>query len=695
MKRISKLTVLIILFSMLSSSVVLAKDNVNTPYYSYTYEEDYSEAVMLPTPYIADTTIRGDVLGIGAFNGVSDVTYDSENKFLYITDSGNHRIVVLDEAFSVYRVLDKFQNNGKEDGFQNPYAVFPKGDFIYVSDTNNNRIVIFNKENYEFVREIRQPEIKLLGEYVFLPKSFAVDLAGRIYVVAQNINEGVVQLDAEGNFERFVGAPDVTLSWSQKIWRLIMTDAQRAKLEKAVPTEYNSIHIDRDGFLYLTTQDTTVPAITKLNCQGDNILRVNTQYNPEGDFVYYNKSGLNRNSHFVDIGVREDGIYAALDSSMGRIFVYDQEGVLLYCFGGNGAQKGTFRSASAIEIDGSNIYVTDQTAGTVTVFTETTFGMAVDKAVTTMLDGQYEDSANYWNKVLEMCPGYNYAYSSLARTDIQKKDYKTALKRLKGESSFTYYDKAFEGARKEFIADNFTAIFVGVFVLVLSFIFIRRLWKKQNISEKLSQYQLVRELKFSNHIMFHPIDGFWDLKREKRGSLKAANVLTALFIILYGVRVQCSGYTFTHQLFEEIDVIFEVIMMVLPLAMWIISNWCFTSLMDGEGTMKDIYIATAYALKPYIITAIPLLILSHCLSGNEAFIYNTFDGIVMVWMLGLIFFGMMITHNYSLGKGVLTAILTLIGICLMMFLILVCFNVLQDMTAFGTDLYKEIIYRMY
>lgn len=683
----------VMLLSMAFSGTALAEDNVNTPYYSYTYQSDYSEPIMVPAPYTADRTVTGEGLGIGSFNSISDVTYDSKEGHIYLTDAGNNRVVILKEDYSLYKVLDRFVNQETEDTFNNPYSVFLKEDYMYVSDTNNNRIVILRKDNFEFVREIRQPEIKILGEYNFLPKSFAVDLAGRIYVIVQNINEGVVQLDAEGNFERFVGAPEVTLTWTERIWRMIMNDTQKSQLEKAVPTEYNAIDIDADGFLYLTTQDSTVPPITKLNCQGSNILKVNALYDPAGDTEYFKNSG--KSSRFVDITVREDGIYAALDSSMGKIFVYDQEGVLLYCFGGNGSQEGTFRSASAIDICGANIFVTDQSGNSLTAFAETEFGMTVDAAVTTMLEGRYEASGEYWSKVLELCPAYDYAYESLARTDIQMKEYDAALKRLKGQTSYEYYYKAFEGVRKEFISDHFLVIFLGVFVVAIGVWLFQKMWKKYQISERINRCQIMRELKFSNHTMLHPIDGFWDLKREKRGSLRAANILVILFVLLHGIRVQGSGYCFTHQLAEEIDVVFEVIKMVLPLALWIVSNWCFTTLMDGEGTMKDIYIATAYALKPYIITAIPMVILSRCLSGNEAFIYNTLDGIIMIWMLGLIFFGMMITHNYSLGKGILTAVFTLVGICLMMFLAMVCFNVIQDMISYVTEIYQEIIYRTY
>lgn len=695
MRKKCMLGLMTVLLAIGTPATVMAAEGMNMPYHSYTYDETYEDAVEVPAPYSIERTVTGESLGIGSFNGVSDVFYDEAGHRLYLTDSTNNRIIILKEDYSVEQVLDSFQNGENTDGFLKPTAVYVKNGLLYVSDTDNHRIVMFDANSLQLEKIIDQPEIKLLGDYVFLPKSFSVDLAGRIYVVAENINKGIVQLDAEGNFERFVGAPKVELTMSDRLWRMVMTEKQKEGLDKAVPTEYNAICLDDDGFLYLTTQDSTVPPISKLNCQGNDVLNTDPQYFPSGDNLYYVKAGSTAKSSFVDIAVRSDGIYAALDSLEGRIFVYDQEGVLLYCFGANGSQKGTFQSASAIEIFGDTVLVTDRQSGTLSIFTETLFGNTVDKAVTYMLDGKYEESGEYWKEVLRQCPNYDYAYLSLARTRIQEKDYDAALGMLKGTSGYDYYTKAFEGARKVLIADHFSLIFIGVFVVVFLYVLARKLWKKYQVSERLNQYQLVRELKFSNHTMFHPLDGFWDLKREKRGSVRAANILTILFIILYGLRAQWSGYIFCQELPQNINVIFEVITMVLPLGLWIVANWCFTSLMDGKGTMKDIYVATAYALKPYIITALPMLLLSHCLSGNEAFIYDTFDGIIMIWMLGLLFFGMMVTHEYSLTKGVVVAILTIVGICLIMFLALLCFNIGQDFTSFVTDIYQEIVYRMY
>ena len=63
-------------------------------------------------------------------------------------------------------------------------------------------------------------------------------------------------------------------------------------------------------------------------------------------------------------------------------------------------------------------------------------------------------------------------------------------------------------------------------------------------------------------------------------------------------------------------------------------------------------------------------------------------------MLALIFFGMMVTHDYSLSKGIITAILTLIGICLILFIALTFTNIIQKIYDFAADIYNEFSYRM-
>lgn len=669
--------------------------NINIPYYSYTYDSAY-KAVQTPAPYTVSKVLRGSDLGVGEFGSLRDVFYDKETRRIFLTDTGAGTVTVLDSDYQVVTALSSFDNNGVVDGLKEPSSTCVRDGRLYVTDTGNARILVFDTQSFALEKELKKPSVNVLGEdYDYKPYRIAVDLAGRIYVIATDINDGIMLLDTEGEFIRFVAAPDVVTSLWTKFLKSFMTKAQKANLEKAVPTEYSSIVMDPDGFLYLTSSDSTVHPITKLNTQGTDILVYDGGDYPDGDASHGLKTTVPVKSTFVDIAVREDDIYAALDTKMGRIFVYDQEGSILYAFGGSGTQEGLFYAPSSIDMFDDTILVTDSFYGTLTVFTRTEFGTAVDHATDMMLKGQYDKAQELWNEVLRLCPGYDAANVNLARVEIQNQEYSKALKRLEGTSDIDYYSKAFEGVREQFLTDYFVWIVFLLAVAVILLIAGRFLKKRFSLKAKLQKYRLYREIHYSNHTMFHPFDGFWDLKHEKRGSLAAANVLVFLFVIVYALRVQFSGYIFIRVLPGEVNTLYEIVKIIVPFGLWVVANWCFTSLMDGEGTMKDIYVATAYALRPYIITAIPLWLLSHCLSADEAFIYTTFDTIVMVWMLALMFFGMLVTHDYSLVKAIVVTILTLVGMCLMLFIALTFSNIIQKVYDFVMDLYREFIYRTY
>ena len=69
------------------------------------------------------------------------------------------------------------------------------------------------------------------------------------------------------------------------------------------------------------------------------------------------------------------------------------------------------------------------------------------------------------------------------------------------------------------------------------------------------------------------------------------------------------------------------------------------------------------------------------------------NGIAFLWMGVLLFFGMMITHGYSIGKGFLTAAGTIVGMVFIMFIVLLFASLIGKMTSFVTTIASEISYR--
>lgn len=688
--------------------------SLDVPYLSYIYQMD-GDPVEIPAPYTPSKAYAGQDFGITPFLNLSDVFYDTIDQRYYFCDSGNNRIVVISKDFKLVGVLDSFMADSVKQTFTKPGSAVVKNKVLYIADTGANRIVAISLENITSPETgstlfpspvskavFKKPEISLLpSDYKYEPSKIEVDYANRLYVIASGVNQGLIQLDENGVFIGFLGAPKVVPKASAVLLRKIYTDAQKERAFKVVPTEYNSVQMDSKGFLYVSSQTVNIPPISKLNSQGENILKKRNvvisggnKY-ADGDGNYRDLSGKAIKNYFVDVQVKTNGMYIGLDSNNGKLFAYDQEGLLLYAFGGLGSQVGTFYSPSALEIVDENIIITDHSKGTITVFKMTQFGKTVESAIESHRAGKYDESKKEWESILSMASNYETATIGLARIDILNSSYESAMIKLKPLGERFYYAMAYQEYRSQYIKDRFTVIFILFLLLVAILLFVPKRIKKTSFYKKLSAKQLFKEYRYANHVIFHPFDGFWDLKRERRGSVKAAVVLYVLFFLLYGIRAQFSGYIVTGIRSDDVNVLYELALIAIPIILFGISNWCFTTLMNGEGNMKDIFIAIGYALKPYILLSIPLLLLSHFLTGEEVVFYTVINTISVGWTIALLILGMMVTHDYSFAKNTIAVVLTLIGICLMIFIGLLFVNIVQDVVQFFRDIYNEISFRSY
>jgi len=662
-------------------------------YDSYVYNAR-REPVRTPDYYVPVRRLSGHDWGLPDLSDLTDMCYDGRET-IFLVDGVKNRLLVLDKNYSLKQVVSSFFWNGEEKSFSKLSCVTADDSFLYLGDMGEQCIWIFDRKTMSPKTVFYRPVIDILeGEdYDFLPEKMVVDYAGRLYILPQNINMGILQMDENGLYMGFIGAPKVKMDIIELLWRKVSTKAQKDRMVKFVPTEYGSIAIDKDGFLYVTAKTTNVDPISRLNTQGVNVLKVSDDdAKPKGDSGYRFESKMLQ-ANFSGIAIRDDGSYLALDSQLGRIYLYDSEGNMLSTFGGKGAQLGRFYTPSDVETVGESILVIDKSGGTLTEFRRTEFGRLVDTAVDMQRRGDYDGAYSVWLEVLKSCSRYPLAEESLARIEIQRGQYAAALERLKKIDEKDYYATAFRETRNNFIRKNFTWLFVGGILLLAALITGRRFIRLIPALNRLRENRLYRELKYSTYVIFHPFDGFWDLKREGRGSVRSASVLYICFLFIYVLRIRYSGYTFVESVYDRPNVLFSCMKIFLPVFLWIVANWCTTTLMDGSGTMKDIFVFTGYALTPYILSGIPMFLLSHVLTAEEAAFYTFFDSVIITWVLALIFFGMMMTHDYSMGKSVLTASVSVVGICIMLFIGLLFISLVQEIITSFLDIYKELSFR--
>lgn len=206
--------------------------------------------------------------------------------------------------------------------------------------------------------------------------------------------------------------------------------------------------------------------------------------------------------------------------------------------------------------------------------------------------------------------------------------------------------------------------------------------------------ELIRSLKYSFHLIFHPFDGFWDLKYEKKGNIKSALIIVALVVITYVLRQRYTGFLFNYNNILKVNIVTEIASVALLFILWSVSNWCLTTLMDGKGNLKDIIIATAYALTPLIIINLPLIIYSNIITLEEGAFYYFFLSFSIIWSGALLILGTMITHEYTMGKTLLTLPCIIIGMGFMVFIALLFFSIIQKMAGVVFAIYKEIVFRI-
>lgn len=201
-------------------------------------------------------------------------------------------------------------------------------------------------------------------------------------------------------------------------------------------------------------------------------------------------------------------------------------------------------------------------------------------------------------------------------------------------------------------------------------------------------------LKYSLYCCTHPLDGFWDLTREKRGSIAAANLIVFAAVIVEILRQTLTSFLFVTVNMEYFNAIIVVMRIVLPIFLWTVANWGLTTLMDGKGKMHEIYMTIAYALTPWVIINAAMIVLSRFITYEEGAIYWVLAGVSALWMGILIFVGMMMVHDYSLTKTFFSSLLTIAGMGIIVFVFVVFFSLISDAIAYFVSLYKEILFRL-
>lgn len=434
-----------------------------------------------------------------------DFAVSQPDGYIAIADTKNNRVIILNsdrEFLQAIYYIECYIPEEEQEGktlLKTPTGVFftRNEQMLFVADSGNKRILKYalNKEtglfeSYECLWEPAGINEYLAGsgasasdEQKYEPLKVVADEGGRIFVVSKGNHKGLIQLTAQGEFVKFVGATRTQATLSA-LWRRLLTTKQRDRIQDNLSTEYTNIFLDSEGLIFGTvgSMEASVLAshfdsnsvigaqVKRITSNGDDVLARNGVLPPSGDYAN-DYSDRNRWSFFTDVTVSNTGIYSCLDSNHGRVFTYNPNGELLYVFGAKGDTMGAFKNCTAIDLfDDSTIGVLDKSTGQITVFTPTEYGQTILKATMQQASRDYDASLATWNDVLNMSANSQLAYRNIGKIQYIKGDYKAAC-----DSFFLAYDqeeysKAFAKYRNQLLEDIMPIIMTVIIALVVLYI---------------------------------------------------------------------------------------------------------------------------------------------------------------------------------------------------------------------------------
>lgn len=631
-----------------------------------------SEKIVIPYEY-KDASGNYD-----SFSGSEDMCIDEENEKIFVADTLKKRVVVLNFAGTEATFIEGYEDTL----FEYPCGISSNDEYLVVCDKTLKSLVIFDKNTLEYIKTITRPDSTLIGtDTEFIPLKTSIDNRGNIYVVSEGNSKGVMQLNFKGEFAGYIGAnetPSDVLSWIKNLFGVSNNSDTYARGRSVT-----NIAIDSKGLVYTVTNQASSNVIKKLNTTGNAIL------SPSVNMI---------NTVHINVD-NSDNIFSL--QSDGYVTIFDSYGNLLFKFGGESTEEvlGILKSPVAIATTTNHeIYVLDKEAKMIIKYEPTQFANLVFKAVDYYKDGLYLEGEDTWLEVLRYNSKFILAYKALARANMKKGNYNLALEQFKLAEDKAGYSEAYWQIRDTWLRANLGYVLLPIVLLVVLVIVYKFIAKKKPALVapfrrglgKINDAPLIGDLAFGRMFLRDSREAVYEIKYKGKAGIISATILYIWFVALQILQVYLKGYLFNNTNVYDSNALEIILVSTLPLLFIVIANYFVSTVSDGEGKFKQVYISFIYALMPYLVFALPIFLISNVLTYNEEVIYNLLNILMYGWCAINIILVIMELHDYNLWKTIKNIILTAVCVVFALAMAFIIYMLAYQLIVYIITVIKEI-----
>lgn len=200
--------------------------------------------------------------------------------------------------------------------------------------------------------------------------------------------------------------------------------------------------------------------------------------------------------------------------------------------------------------------------------------------------------------------------------------------------------------------------------------------------------------KYVPYVLFHPVEGFDEMRYKKGGSVSVSIVLylTFLFSVVCQQKYTGKQFAFVNDADVSIQMTFIATLGLMLAAVF--ANWGFCVLMDGKARVKDLWIILNYALVPYTAFSYLTVLLSNFATNEEGALTNVLLWVGILWSAFLLLRALMAYHEFSFSGAIGSVFLTLIGVVIILFLLILLVSLFQNIFSTISVVIYEISFRL-